>query len=55
VLAMIAGMQALQTIKLLTDNPVQLNQLNIFDGFNNQWQQMTLKKQPKCTVCGDGS
>ena len=53
VLAIIAGMQALQTIKLITDIPVQVNQLNIYDGFNNQWQQMTLKKQPKCSACGE--
>ena len=55
VLAIIAGLQALQTIKLITESPVQLNQLNVFDGFNNQWQQMTLKKQPNCTVCGNGN
>jgi len=53
VLAIIAGMQALQTIKLIADIPIQVNQLNIFDGFNNQWQQMTLKKQPKCLACGE--
>lgn len=52
VLAIIAGMQVLQTIKLLTKNPVQLNQLNLFDGFNNQWQQFNFTKQPNCPVCG---
>lgn len=51
VLAVIAGMQSLQTIKLLTGNPVQVNQLNMFDGFNNQWQQFNLKKQPNCPIC----
>lgn len=51
VLAIIAGMQALQTIKLLTGNPVQTNQLNLYDGFNNQWQQFTLNKQPECPIC----
>lgn len=52
VLAIIAGMQALQTIKLITDIPVQINQLNIFDGFHNQWQQLTLRKDAKCPACG---
>jgi len=52
VLAIIAGMQSLQAIKLLTGNKVQLNQLNLFDGLNNQWQQFNLKKQKNCTVCG---
>ena len=52
VLAMIAGMQSLQAIKLLTGNKVQLNQLNLLDGLANQWQQFTMKKQKGCTVCG---
>lgn len=64
VLAIIAGMQALQAIKLLiaenvqeetqdnTQNYVQVNQLNLYDGLSNQWQQFKMKKQPSCTVCG---
>lgn len=60
VLAIIAGMQALQAIKLLiADNSSQnsqgysqLNQLNLFDGFANQWQQFKMKKQTGCSVCG---
>ncbi|GAA0822532.1 HesA/MoeB/ThiF family protein [Colwellia asteriadis] len=52
VLAMVAGMQTLQAIKLLTGNPVQINQLNMLDGLSNQWQQFTMKKQKSCTVCG---
>jgi sulfur carrier protein ThiS adenylyltransferase len=55
VLAIVAGMQALQTIKLLTDIPVQINQLNLFDGLTNQWQQFNLKKQASCTVCGNNA
>jgi len=51
VLAIIGGMQALQAIKFLTGNPVATNQLNIFDGLSNAWQQFTLKKQPKCPIC----
>ncbi|MBU2893329.1 HesA/MoeB/ThiF family protein [Colwellia sp. D2M02] len=52
ILAMVAGMQTLQAIKLLTGNPVQINQLNMLDGLSNQWQQFTMKKQKSCTVCG---
>jgi sulfur carrier protein ThiS adenylyltransferase len=53
VLAMIAGMQSLQAIKLLTGNKVQLNQLNLLDGLSNQWQQFNMKKQKNCQVCGE--
>lgn len=67
VLAIIAGMQALQAIKLIIGNHhesdssdaankmpnnVQINQLNLFDGLSNQWQQFTMKKQKNCSVCG---
>ena len=52
ILAMIAGMQCLQAIKLLTGNKVQINQLSILDGLSNQWQQFTMKKQKNCSVCG---
>ncbi|TWX72593.1 HesA/MoeB/ThiF family protein [Colwellia sp. C1TZA3] len=51
VLAIIAGMQALQAIKFLTGNSVATNQLNIFDGLDNSWQQFTLKKQVNCPIC----
>lgn len=51
VLAIIAGMQSLQTLKLLTDNQVQVNQLNLFDGLSNQWQQFKLSKQKNCPIC----
>lgn len=57
VLAIIAGMQALQAIKLLvandTNNNAQINQLNLFDGLTNQWQQFKMKKQLGCQVCGE--
>ena len=52
VLAIVGGMQALQTIKLLANIPVQTNQLNLFDGLSNQWQQFNLNKQTNCLVCG---
>jgi sulfur carrier protein ThiS adenylyltransferase len=53
ILAIIAGMQSLQAIKLLTGNNAQINKLNLFDGLSNQWQQFNMKKQKKCTVCGE--
>jgi len=53
VLAIVAGMQTLQAIKLLTGNEAQINKLNLFDGLSNQWQNFTMKKQKKCTVCGE--
>jgi molybdopterin/thiamine biosynthesis adenylyltransferase len=51
VLAIVAGMQSLQAIKLLTGNAIHINQLNLFDGLSNQWQQFSLKKQSDCPVC----
>jgi len=51
VLAIVAGMQSLQAIKLLTGNTIHINQLNMFDGLSNQWQQFSLKKQDNCPVC----
>lgn len=51
VLAIVAGMQSLQAIKLLTGNEVQINQLNLFDGLSNQWQQFNLKKHKNCPAC----
>ena len=51
VLAIIGGMQALQAIKFLTGHSVATNQLNIFDGLNNSWQQFSLKKQANCPIC----
>jgi len=53
VLAIVAGMQSLQAIKILTGNKAQINQLNLFDGLSNQWQQFTMKKQKNCCVCGE--
>ncbi len=57
VLAIIGGMQALQAIKVLTadgsENNVQINKLNLYDGLANQWQQFNMKKQQNCNVCGN--
>ena len=52
VLAIIGGMQALTAIKHLTNNPVKVNQLSLFDGLSNQWRQFTLNKQASCPACG---
>ncbi len=52
ILAIIAGMQSLQAIKLLTGGTVHINQLNLFDGLSNKWQQFKMKKQKKCPICG---
>jgi sulfur carrier protein ThiS adenylyltransferase len=51
VLAIIGGMQSLQAIKMLTGNKAQVNQLNLFDGLSNSWQQFNIKKQDNCPVC----
>lgn len=57
VLAIVAGMQALQAIKIListeTAKHAQINQLSLFDGLSNQWQQFNMKKQVGCRVCGE--
>ena len=65
VLAIIGGMQALQAIKLLVGSndeesgesgnhtSAQINQLNLYDGLSNQWQQFKMKKQKNCRVCGE--
>jgi sulfur carrier protein ThiS adenylyltransferase len=51
VLAIVAGMQALQTIKLLTGIKVKHNQLNLYDGLKNQWQQFNISRQENCPIC----
>ena len=53
ILSIIAGMQALQTIKLLVGLTVQHNQLNLYDGLTNQWQQFSIPKKENCPVCGN--
>ena len=51
VLAIISGMQALTAIKFLTANKIPTNQLSLFDGLTNQWQQFTINKNSQCEVC----
>lgn len=51
VLAIVAGMQSLSALKLLTKNPVKINQLSLFDGITGQWQQFSVKKRKNCPAC----
>ncbi len=53
VLSIIAGMQALQAIKILTGISTELNQLHLFDGLHNQWQKFALSKQANCPICAN--
>ena len=53
VLPIIAGMQALQAIKILTDLPVRHDQLMAFDGFTNRWSSFSMGKQASCPVCNN--
>ncbi|MGJ8690974.1 MAG: HesA/MoeB/ThiF family protein [Thalassotalea sp.] len=52
VLAIIAGMQALQALKYLVGIEVKTNQLSMFDGLSAHWQEFTLPKNEACLVCG---
>lgn len=51
ILAIVGGVQALQAIKLLSGNQIKTNQLSIFDGLSNSWQQLSVKKQKNCSAC----
>lgn len=51
ILAIVGGLQALQAIKFITGNALVPNQLNIFDGLHNSWQQLSIKKQQNCPAC----
>lgn len=53
VLAIIAGMQALTAIKYITANKVPTNQLSLFDGLTNQWQQFNINKNSQCKICAN--
>jgi len=51
ILSIVSGMQALTAIKFLTGNKVPTNQLSLFDGLTNQWQQFNISKNNQCNVC----
>lgn len=50
VLGIIGSMQALETIKLLIEKPIPLNQIKLFDGLTSSWQQFNVKKRAGC-IC----
>lgn len=51
-LGIIGSIQALETIKLLTNIGEDLNgRLLILDGLSMEWHSMRFKKDPKCPVC----
>ena len=51
VLPIIAGMQALQSIKLICNIAAQQNKLQMYDGLHNQWRSFNVKQQGNCPVC----
>lgn len=52
VVGIIGSMQALETIKVLTQFKQTLtNKLQIFDASNSQWQLLNIAKNPICKVC----
>jgi len=50
----IGSLQALETIKLVTGvgEPL-IGRLLLFDGLRPRFRQLTLRKDPRCPVCGD--
>ncbi len=53
VLSIVSGMQALSAIKYITKNKAPINQLSLFDGLTNQWQQFNIRKNSQCEVCAN--
>jgi sulfur carrier protein ThiS adenylyltransferase len=53
VLSIIGGIQALNAIKWLTGLNVTTNQLSLFDGLSQQWQQFKVKKSDTCPACAN--
>lgn len=53
ILAVVAGVQATEALKLLMDIPVKTNRLALYDGLNQQWQYFNVNKQATCPACGD--
>jgi adenylyltransferase/sulfurtransferase len=53
IVGIVGSMQALETIKILTDYGQPLtNQLMLFDGLSMQWQKFKISKNAQCSVCG---
>jgi len=51
VLAVVSGMQALSAIKWLAGIEVKTNQLSLFDGLTQTWQQFIIAKNANCPAC----
>lgn len=52
VAGIIGSMQATETLKLLLDLPTLSGRLLLLDAKLMQWQEMRLRKDPACPVCG---
>jgi len=50
----IGSLQALETLKLIigVGDPL-IGRLQLFDGLNFRWQELKLRKDPQCVVCGE--
>lgn len=49
----IGSLQALEALKLLSGAaPIQSSPLHIFDGLQQQWRTLKLRRDPHCPVCG---
>lgn len=51
ILMVIAGMQTLQTIKLLIGKAPAINRFFMFDGLGSTWNEFSLNKNPTCPAC----
>ncbi len=55
VVGMVGTVQAMETIKVLLDIGVDLSgRLLLLDGLAMEWNDIRLKKDPECPVCGAG-
>ncbi|MCG7496700.1 HesA/MoeB/ThiF family protein [Vibrio sp. Of7-15] len=53
VVGTVGNLQALEAIKLLAGVKEQtFGYLHHFDGLTNQWQKLSIKQDPNCSVCG---
>lgn len=52
VLAVIAGTQAIEAIKVLVGIQTSANKLALYDGLHQHWQHIHVNKQSHCPVCG---
>ncbi len=48
----IGTMQAQEALNVLLGKPALVGKLNLFDARRMEWQAITLKKNPKCPICG---